>query len=51
MDVQGGGVTHYNLGDMKYIRLVYGEGLRVPKTANKFWDREYHYYNNIFYLL
>ena len=27
----GGGLTHYELGNMKYMRLVYGEGLRVPK--------------------
>mmetsp|Transcript_19108 Transcript_19108/g.21444 ORF Transcript_19108/g.21444 Transcript_19108/m.21444 type:complete len:126 (+) Transcript_19108:38-415(+) len=44
MDIQGGGLTHYNLGNMKYMRVVYGEGLRVPKTANKFWDREVYFY-------
>ena len=44
MDIQGGGLTHYNLGNTKYIRLCYGEGLRVPKTSNKFWDRELHFY-------
>ena len=44
MDVQGGGLTHYELGNMKYHRLVYGEGLRVPKTSNKFWDRELYFY-------
>ena len=31
MDTKGGGLTHYELGNMKYMRLVYGEGLRVPK--------------------
>ena len=44
MDIKGGGLTHYELGNMKYIRVVYGEGLRVPKTANRFWDREVYFY-------
>ena len=25
---------------MKYMRLVYGEGLRVPKMTMRQWDRE-----------
>lgn len=37
-------MTHYELGNMKYIRLVYGEGLRVPKMMNKAWDREKYFY-------
>ena len=28
----GGGLQHYELGNAKYMRLTYGEGLRVPKT-------------------
>ena len=44
MDVKGGGLTHYELGNTKYMRLVYGEGLRVPKMMNKAWDREYYFY-------
>ncbi len=44
MDIKGGGLTHYELGNMNYIRTVYGEGLRVPKTANRYWDREKYYY-------
>eukprot|EP00355_Strombidium_rassoulzadegani_P002700 CAMPEP_0168613360 /NCGR_PEP_ID=MMETSP0449_2-20121227/3409_1 /TAXON_ID=1082188 /ORGANISM="Strombidium rassoulzadegani, Strain ras09" /LENGTH=163 /DNA_ID=CAMNT_0008653987 /DNA_START=38 /DNA_END=530 /DNA_ORIENTATION=+ len=44
MDVKGGGLTHYELGNMKYMRCVYGEGLRVPKTMNRAWDREKYFY-------
>merc|ERR1712021_246213 len=44
MDVKGGGLTHYELGNMKYMRLVYGEGLRVPKMQNRAWDREKYWY-------
>ena len=28
---KGGGLTTYNHGNMKYMKLTYGEGLRVPK--------------------
>ena len=44
MDIKGGGLTHYELGNMQYHRVVYGEGLRVPKTANRYWDREKYFY-------
>merc|ERR1712194_261299 len=44
MDVKGGGLTHYELGNMKYMRLCYGEGLRVPKMQNRAWDREKYFY-------
>ena len=37
-------MTHYELGNTKYMRLTYGEGLRVPKMMNKAWDREYYFY-------
>lgn len=40
----GGGLTHYELGNAKYMRLVYGEGLRVPKTSFRAWDRETYFY-------
>ena len=26
------------------MRVVYGEGLRVPKTAKSFWDKETYFY-------
>ena len=29
--IKGGGLTTYNHGNMKYMKLTYGEGLRVPK--------------------
>ena len=29
---------------MKYMRLTYGEGLRVPKMQNRAWDREKYFY-------
>ena len=29
---------------MKYMRLCYGEGLRVPKMQNRAWDREKYFY-------
>ena len=44
MDVKGGGLAHYELGNMKYMRLTYGEGLRVPKMQNRAWDREKYFY-------
>ena len=40
----GGGLTHYEHGNMKYMRLTYGEGLRVPKMQNRAWDREKYFY-------
>ena len=49
MDVKGGGLTHYELGNMQYMRVVYGEGLRVPKIANNFWDREKYFYQKSSY--
>ena len=42
--ILGGGLTHYELGNMKYMRLAYGEGLRVPKMQNRAWDREKYFY-------
>jgi len=32
MDIKGGGLTHYEKGNVSYLRLAYGEGLRMPKT-------------------
>ena len=29
---------------MKYMKLVYGEGLRVPKVQNRAWDQNYYFY-------
>ena len=34
---------------MKYMRLVYGEGLRVPKMQNRAWDREKYFYQKSSY--
>ena len=44
MDTKGGGLTHYELGNTKYMRLVYGEGLRVPSPTNRFFDRDTYFY-------
>merc|ERR1712045_1101155 len=44
MDVKGGGLTHYEKGNTGYMRLAFGEGLRVPKTQWRAWDREKYYY-------
>ena len=49
MDTKGGGLTHYELGNTKYMRLVYGEGLRVPKMQNRAWDREKYFYQKSSY--
>ena len=38
-------MTHYEHGNVKYMRLCYGEGLRVPKMQNRAWDREKYFYN------
>ncbi len=40
MDIIGGGLTHYELGNAKYLKLTYGEGLRVPKTF-AIYDSDY----------
>ena len=40
----GGGLQHYEKGNVSYMRLTYGEGLRVPKTMWAHWDREKFYY-------
>ena len=45
----GGGLTHYEQGNTKYMRLAYGEGLRVPKLQNRAWDREKYFYNKTSY--
>ena len=50
MDVKGGGLTHYEMGNTKYMRLIYGEGLRVPKTAFRFYDREKYFYQKSSYV-
>ena len=42
--VIGGGLQHYELGNAKYMRLVQGEGLRVPKMTWRAWDRETYFY-------
>ena len=34
---------------MKYMRLVYGEGLRVPHMQNRAWDREKYFYQKTGY--
>ena len=44
MDVQGGGAIAYNRGNTGYMRLTYGEGLRVPKQQWRAWDRESYFY-------
>ena len=31
LTIIGGGLQHYELGNQKYMRLAFGEGLRVPK--------------------
>ena len=49
MDTKGGGLAHYELGNSKYMRLVYGEGLRVPKMQNRAWDREKYFYQKSSY--
>ena len=49
MDVKGGSLGHYELGNMKYMRLTYGEGLRVPKMQNRAWDREKYFYQKSSY--
>ena len=40
----GGGLSHYEKGNTGYMRLAYGEGLRVPKQQWRAWDREKYYY-------
>jgi len=40
----GGGLTHYEKGNTQYMRLAFGEGLRVPKTQWRAWDREKYFY-------
>ena len=37
------------MGNMKYMRLTYGEGLRVPKMQNRAWDREKYFYQKTGY--
>merc|ERR1740130_1823034 len=49
MDVKGGGLTHYEHGNTKYMRLTYGEGLRVPKQQWRAWDREKYFYQKSAY--
>ena len=44
MDTKGGGLTHYELGNAKYMRLTYGEGLRVPNLSYKNFDRDTYFY-------
>merc|ERR1712048_1194134 len=41
--------THYEQGNTKYMRLVYGEGLRVPKQQWRAWDREKYFYQKSAY--
>ena len=43
-------MTHYEKGNIPYIRVVFGEGLRVPHTMNKAWDREKQYYQKSSYV-
>ena len=43
-------MTHYEKGNMPYMRLAFGEGLRVPKTQNRAWDREKYFYQKSSYL-
>ena len=40
----GGGLQHYELGNQKYMRLCFGEGLRMPKQQWRAWDREKYWY-------
>ena len=40
----GGGLQHYDHGNVKYMRLAYGEGLRVPNQNWRAWDREKYFY-------
>ena len=42
-------MTHYEHGNTKYMRLAYGEGLRVPKMQNRAWDREKYFYQKSAY--
>ena len=44
MDTKGGGLTHYELGNMKYMRLTYGEGMRVPNPTMKNFDKDVYFY-------
>ena len=44
MDTQGGGLTHYQLGNVQNVRLVYGDGLRAHKpNLAKFEESAYFY--------
>ena len=42
-------MTHYEKGNMSYMRLCYGEGLRTPKTSNNAWDKEKFFYQKSSY--
>ena len=42
-------MTHYEKGNTQYMRLAYGEGLRVPKTQMRAWDREKYFYQKSSY--
>ena len=42
-------MTHYEQGNTKYMRLTYGEGLRVPKQQWRAWDREKYFYQKSAY--
>ena len=42
-------MTHYEHGNTKYMRLCYGEGLRVPKQQWRAWDREKYFYQKSSY--
>ena len=45
----GGGLQHYERGNTQYMRLTFGEGLRVPKMQWRAWDREKYFYQKSAY--
>ena len=42
-------MTHYEKGNLQYMRVAYGEGLRMPSVQNRAFDREKYFYQKTGY--